>query len=534
LRAGAMLLGLVLHSALSFIPGIWPVQDSSPAPAFGLLVTAIHGFRMPLFFLLSGFFTAMLWRRRGLRSLIVHRFRRIVLPLVLCLFTIVPLVNVVTKWAMSAEGAETAGAEIKAEVKDIWTAARLGDVPAIQRLAEAGQKLDARDPIFGTTPLVTAAIFGQEPATEALLAAGADPNGRTKDGGTPLHAAAFLGHPDIVTMLLDAGADAGLKNDRGETPMDSLKVPWETTQFIAKLLKLEVESERVMNGREECAALFSGQGFAVTSGLADGGNQRLQRLFARPFFHHLWFLWFLCWLVVGFSGYALVMRRLGWRSLPPWLVVSPLRFLWLLPLTMIPQWFMGRAMPNFGPDTSLGILPLPQVLIYYAIFFGFGALYYDCDDRAGRLGKWWWLALPVSLLVIYPAGMGVVFGDAQLAQTIPSPVARRVISTFLQVTYAWLMSCGLIGFCRVVLARERRWIRYLSDSAYWLYIAHIPLVIGLQAVLRDWKAPAIGKFAVICLIVTLVLLVSYETVVRYTWLGRLLNGRREREKTEAV
>ena len=56
------------------------------------------------------------------------------------------------------------------------------------------------------------------------------------------------------------------------------------------------------------------------------------------------------------------------------MILSPLRYLWLIPLTMAPQWFMaGRgAIPNFGPDNSLAILPMPYLVIYYGIFFFWG------------------------------------------------------------------------------------------------------------------------------------------------------------------
>ena len=77
LRAFAMLLGIALHGALSFLPIPWPVRDGQQQELFGWLVSAVHGFRMPVFFVMSGFFTAMLWRRRGLRSLLGHRFRRV-------------------------------------------------------------------------------------------------------------------------------------------------------------------------------------------------------------------------------------------------------------------------------------------------------------------------------------------------------------------------------------------------------------------------------------------------------------------------
>ena len=86
-----MLLGIVLHAALSYtgIP-IWPTVDDAWLP-FMEIHNIIHGFRMPLFFLLSGFFTAMLWKRRGLGGLLIHRVKRILLPLVVGMFTIIPL-----------------------------------------------------------------------------------------------------------------------------------------------------------------------------------------------------------------------------------------------------------------------------------------------------------------------------------------------------------------------------------------------------------------------------------------------------------
>ena len=50
---------------------------------------------MPVFFLMSGFFTALLWRRRGLGALLNHRLRRVALPLLIGMFTIVPLTSLV-------------------------------------------------------------------------------------------------------------------------------------------------------------------------------------------------------------------------------------------------------------------------------------------------------------------------------------------------------------------------------------------------------------------------------------------------------
>ena len=109
LRAFAMLLGIVLHTALFFVPDLWSKAYSAegyPAEVSGiytLLFFGIHGFRMPVFFLLSGFFTALLWQRRGLRQLAFQRLKRIGLPLAIGAFTVIPITTFSFLWAFDAE-----------------------------------------------------------------------------------------------------------------------------------------------------------------------------------------------------------------------------------------------------------------------------------------------------------------------------------------------------------------------------------------------------------------------------------------------
>ncbi|MCB1129385.1 MAG: acyltransferase family protein, partial [Verrucomicrobiae bacterium] len=104
LRAAAMLLGIAFHIGIGFAAGFpWLVQDARRSVGFLLFVDASHGFRMPLFFLISGFFTAMLWRKRGLKALLKHRFQRILLPCLLGLVTIVPLMFVVGGLALTSK-----------------------------------------------------------------------------------------------------------------------------------------------------------------------------------------------------------------------------------------------------------------------------------------------------------------------------------------------------------------------------------------------------------------------------------------------
>ncbi|MDE2906639.1 MAG: acyltransferase family protein, partial [Acidobacteriota bacterium] len=99
LRGFAMLLGILLHAGVFLVPvEYWPVHEpwawETPPEAnvYAWILSVIHGFRMPLFFLLSGFFTAMLWQSRGLQRLWRHRLNRLGLPLAAGMFTVVPAI----------------------------------------------------------------------------------------------------------------------------------------------------------------------------------------------------------------------------------------------------------------------------------------------------------------------------------------------------------------------------------------------------------------------------------------------------------
>lgn len=97
-RAFAMLLGLVLHGAISFldrVPPFWVTEDLHRSKLLSAMVFTITTFRMQLFFVLAGFFARMLVERYGLRGFVVHRGRRIVVPYVLGCLTIVPLCHLV-------------------------------------------------------------------------------------------------------------------------------------------------------------------------------------------------------------------------------------------------------------------------------------------------------------------------------------------------------------------------------------------------------------------------------------------------------
>lgn len=491
---------------------------------------------MPLFFLISGFFTAMLWRKRGLGSLLVQRLNRIVLPLVIGTFTIVPAV-----WIVSIAAGITASQPVSDGERDnLWAAATQGDVEQAKTLLAAGADPGANDPKFGLTPLSAAARGGHLEVVELMIASGLDVNVRDRDGMTPLHAASFFGRANTARALVQNGADLEARNRLGETPAEMLETDWSRILVGGAIGGFQVDRERLVAGRKEVAAVLQ-QSEQAASTPAEGAASAqidisqqevelsglLLLLIMFPAFHHLWFLWFLCWLVAAFAVYAMLARWLNWK-IPQWLVVSPLRYAWLIPLTCVVQSMMGQFYPNFGPDTSTGLLPMPQILLYYAIFFFFGAMYFDCDDAADRLGRGWRITIPIALLVVFPLGYAMTTGEFGFTNGWIDSRWYRPLAVVLQVVYVWLMSFGLIGLFRSLFSRESRAMRYVSDSSYWLYLVHLPLIIVAQAVVRSWPIPALVKFTLVCSVCSAFLLASYQLLVRYSPIGTLLNGPRQR------
>jgi len=103
LRALAMLAGVLFHALLAHSPlarPYWPAADTGNAPLVDLLIWWLHLFRMPLFFLIAGYFAAQAVQRHGLAGMLRSRWRRIALPLLLLGPLLLGLMTLATGWAL--------------------------------------------------------------------------------------------------------------------------------------------------------------------------------------------------------------------------------------------------------------------------------------------------------------------------------------------------------------------------------------------------------------------------------------------------
>ena len=414
LRSFAMLLGIVLHASLSFIPFPWPVQDSEQNTSLYLVFSAIHGFRMPLFFLLSGFFTAMLWRKRGVLSLAKHRAKRVLLPLVIGCFTIIPATNWAIEYVSRTHGTSAAPIKIseltplnrddiigETDPKNLTllteAAIRRNDSDSLVLLIEQGADVNYKSEIK-ISALHWAAGLGHTEMATILLDEGADINASDENGSTAMHWTALFGRPQVAALLIERGADLARPNNDGATPF-SMSTPEARASvaplgtMFAGLLSIPFDENTFYADSEALHELILNSSY--TPQPTSYTQTDLLRL---PLLHHLWFLWYLFLLVVAFccaTGAAKYIS--GLKRLTP-LVVKPFRYLWMLPLVAFCQLQMGPE--SFGPDTSTALLPNLSILSYYAVFFFFGAAYFLSDDHEERLGRYFWLTLPAAFCAL--------------------------------------------------------------------------------------------------------------------------------------
>lgn len=242
---------------------------------------------------------------------------------------------------------------------------------------------------------------------------------------------------------------------------------------------------------------------------------------------YLWFLWYLLILDgIAFSTYLLVPRvaqRLGHGM--KWAIATPLAGIALLAVpTALALW----QQPEWTAAAPAGsLVPNPSTLAYYALFFALGTTL--CRHRelvdAARRDAWKWAACAAAA-TIPAAALFTSHNSPQLA-------GRPVIHGAALLIYAvatWTSLMALVGLASHYLNRPRTAFRYMADSSYWIYLFHLTPMVLLIALLSGSGLGTPVQFALVVAGSLVASLATYPLLVRYTPIGWVLNGRRERTR----
>ena len=247
---------------------------------------------------------------------------------------------------------------------------------------------------------------------------------------------------------------------------------------------------------------------------------------------HLWFLYVLLILyaliVAARTAVAAIDAGGSIRRAGDAVVSAAVRRGLAAPILAIPvalalffraDWVAWFGVPT--PDQSL--IPNATALVAYGTAIAFGWL----THRQVALLDVWRRQWPLHLAVALAATVAclVVLGPTpQLRPADPGISKLLVASAYALATWCWIFA--VVGLAMRFLSDDRPAVRYVSDASYWIYIAHLPVVAALQVALGHTSLHWTLKFPLILGLGLAVLFASYHYLVRSTFVGQMLNGRR--------
>ncbi len=247
---------------------------------------------------------------------------------------------------------------------------------------------------------------------------------------------------------------------------------------------------------------------------------------------HLWFLYYLLILyIVVLLGRALLTaldRRGALRRAADLFVrgiVSSGAAAAVLPVPLIvslyvrPDWVMWFGIPT--PDQS--VIPQLASLIGYGTAVAFGWLVHRHLDMLAIWGRQWRIhlagAVTLTAVCVSIAGVAPAF--------VPQgPGLEKLAFAVAYGVAIWCWCLAVIGLATRFMARANERVRYVVDASYWIYLAHLPVVVSFQVIVGHLPWHWSVKFPVILVASLVVLFASYRYLVRTTLLGQTLNGRR--------
>lgn len=146
---------------------------------------------------------------------------------------------------------------------DIHTAVMKDNIAAVKQHIAAKSDINEKEKFGGSTPLISASLFGKTEIAKLLIGAGAKLNIQNNEGSTALITAAFFCKPEIVKMLLAKKADKTIKNKYGNTALETVSAPFQDAKPIYDImgsslapLGVKFDYEYLKKNRPQIAAML--------------------------------------------------------------------------------------------------------------------------------------------------------------------------------------------------------------------------------------------------------------------------------------
>jgi len=237
---------------------------------------------------------------------------------------------------------------------------------------------------------------------------------------------------------------------------------------------------------------------------------------------HLWFLYFLSFFCIGSWGISLLCKNIS----PNTSLKINAGFAAILRLRSAPALFAVVTYLLFcvqrkgSINSYINFSLATWIFLQFACFFGFGWLLYHQKKHLDRFKK-------DDLLF---AIMGTILFSIHFAIFRMQPDIEKTSGLYifaaLKALSIWFLVFGIIGLFLRFFNTYSPIARYISDASYWIYLVHLPVVMFFQVLLINFDLNAFIKFLIVISATFIVVLITYNFMVRNTFIGKFLNGKK--------
>lgn len=240
---------------------------------------------------------------------------------------------------------------------------------------------------------------------------------------------------------------------------------------------------------------------------------------------HLWFLYNL----VQFYGVYALLHRTGVMSMR-WtdVLTSPKFLVFVLPLLIVPA-LASRYLPHPAPEQ---FTPQLWSFGFFGLFFLVGTQFFRRMQVIDELKPYapWLLVTSVGLYVVlygfFPAAPTLQDAMATMGSAPLSGTQLLIGALEAYIAVHMTLVCLVAG--KALIDKASRVNRFIADSSYWVYIIHLPVLWVLQVFLLDtdwnvWLEFLLSSFGTLAIGA-----LTYVLFIRWTPIGWLLNGRKNR------
>ncbi len=239
--------------------------------------------------------------------------------------------------------------------------------------------------------------------------------------------------------------------------------------------------------------------------------------------YHLWFLYYLA-LITGFTVImAFIAKQFKaftkkTSGLFNRIIKHPvLRILVFASFTAVVYVFMNTSQVA----TSNSFIPDLNTFTYYAFYYVIGWILFKSKHLLDELKRmdWWSTALGIALFSVHFFWNNeFAFYDAIIIKSVT----------------VWCLIFGVTGLFIRFASNHSPIMRYISDASYWVYLVHLSFTALLPGLIINWALPATVKFLIVMLGTFFICFVSYHYLVRSTFIGQFLNGRKYSKKIKDI